>query len=150
MEVNLYTYKQIVKSVREEVTLGEFYQILHTYKPTEFYNTMYSEKKPCYYITEYLNANTVMYYANGWADKTPRKITIEKLYQSWRIEGLTYTKFYTDKKEQSEDDLYRQGKSELNYNTSVVISLFALAILGLGLLGYGFYEYYYIIHNLGR
>lgn len=97
MEVNLYNHKQIVKSVREEVTLGEFYQILNTYKPTEFFNTMYSEKIPCWYITEYLNANTVMYYANGWADKTPQKITIEKLYQSWRIEGINYTKFYTDK-----------------------------------------------------
>lgn len=97
MEVNLYIHKQIVKSVREEVTLAEFYHILNTYKPNEFYNTMYSEKTPCYYITEYLNANTVMYYANGWADKTPQKITIEKLYQSWRIEGLQYTKFYTNK-----------------------------------------------------
>lgn len=138
MEVNLYNHKQIVKSVREEVTLGEFYQILHTYKPTEFYNTMYSEKKPCYYITEYLNANTVMYYANGWADKTPRKITIEKLYQSWRIEGLTYTKFYTDKKEQSEDDLYRQGKSEQNYKTSFMTMVASVFLIGLLLLVYGF------------
>lgn len=97
MEINLYKYKEIVKSVRENVTLEEFYQILHTYNPTEFFNTMYSEKTPCWYITEYINANTVMYYANGWADKTPQKITIEKLYQSWSIEGINYTKFYTDK-----------------------------------------------------
>jgi hypothetical protein len=150
MEVNLYNHKQIVKSVREEVTLGEFYQILNTYKPTEFFNTMYSEKIPCWYITEYLNANTVMYYANGWADKTPQKITIEKLYQSWRIEGINYTKFYTDKKEQSEDDLYRQGKSEQNDKNSFYILIFALAILGLILLGYGYYEYYCIFHNLGK
>ena len=96
MEVNLYTHKQIVKTVREQITLEQFYQILHTYKPTEFYNTMYSDKTPCYYITEYLNANTVMYYANAWADKTPHKITIEKLYQSWRIEGMQYTKFHVE------------------------------------------------------
>lgn len=96
MEVNLYNYKQIVKSVREQITLGEFYQLLHTYRPTEFYNTMYSEKTPCWVITEYINANTVMYYANGWADKTPQEITIERLYQSWNIEGMNYTKFYTD------------------------------------------------------
>ena len=37
-----------------------------------------------------------MYYANGWADKTPQEITIERLYQSWNIEGMKYTKFYTD------------------------------------------------------
>lgn len=139
MEVNLYNYKQIIKSVREEITLGEFYQLLNTYKPTEFYNTMYSEKTPCYYITEYLNANTVMYYANGWADKTPQKITIEKLYRSWRIEGMQYTKFYTDKN--LEDDLYRQGKSEKNYSTSAKITLVTLTTIGLILLGYGFYMY---------
>jgi hypothetical protein len=139
MEVNLYNYKQIVKSVREEITLGEFYQLLNTYKPTEFYNTMYSEKTPCYYITEYLNANTVMYYANGWADKTPRKITIEKLYQSWRIEGIQYTKFYTDKN--LENNLYRQGKSEQNYSTSAKITVVTLTTIGLILLGYGFYVY---------
>lgn len=150
MEVNLYNHKQIVKSVREQVTLGEFYQLLHTYRPTEFYNTMYSEKTPCWYITEYLNANTVMYYANGWADKTPQKITIEKLYKSWTIEGMDYTKFYTDKKEQNEDYLYRQGKSEQNDKNSFYILIFALAILGLVLLGYGYYEYYCIFHNLGK
>jgi hypothetical protein len=148
MEVNLYNHKQIVKSVREEVTLGEFYQILNTYKPTEFFNTMYSEKIPCWYITEYLNANTVMYYANGWADKTPQKITIEKLYQSWRIEGMNYTKFYTDKN--LEDDLYRQGKSEQNYKNSFNTMVVTLAIIGLILLGYGFYEYYMFLHNLGK
>ncbi len=96
MEVNLYKDKEVVTTVREQVSLLEFYQILHTYKPTEFYNTMYSEKTPCWYITEYINANTVMYYANGWADKTPQEITIERLYQSWNIEGMKYTKFYTD------------------------------------------------------
>lgn len=139
MEVNLYTHKQIVKSVREQITLGEFYQLLNTYKPTEFYNTMYSEKTPCYYITEYLNANTVMYYANAWADKTPQKITIEKLYQSWRIEGMQYTKFYTDKN--LEDYTHRQGKSEKNYSTSAKITLVTLTTIGLILLGYGFYMY---------
>lgn len=148
MEVNLYNHKQIVKSVREQVTLAEFYQILHTYRPTEFYNTMYSEKTPCWYITEYLNANTVMYYANGWADKTPRKITIEKLYKSWSIEGMDYTKFYTDKN--LEDDLYRQGKSEKNYKTSSIISLVAVCLLGVILLGYGFYNYYLFFNNLGK
>jgi hypothetical protein len=148
MEVNLYNHKQIVKSVREQVTLAEFYQLLHTYRPTEFYNTHYSEKTPCWYITEYLNANTVMYYANGWADKTPRKITIEKLYQSWTIEGMDYTKFYTDKN--LEDDLYRQGKSEQNYKNSFNTMVVTLAIIGLILLGYGFYEYYMFLHNLGK
>ena len=140
MEINLYTHKQIVKSVREEVTLAEFYQILNTYKPTEFYNTMYSERTPCYYITEYLNANTVMYYANGWADKTPRKITIEKLYQSWRIEGLTHTKFYTDKQDKDEDYKYRQGKSEQNYNTSSMITLVTLILLTVLSFAYGVFS----------
>ena len=138
MEVNLYNHKQIVKSVREQVTLAEFYQLLHTYRPTEFYNTMYSEKTPCWYITEYLNANTVMYYANGWADKTPRKITIEKLYQSWSIEGMNHTKFYTDKN--LEDDLYRQGKSEQNYKTSLTTMMFSLFFISLFLIAYAFYS----------
>lgn len=97
MEIHLNKTKEVVKLVTEEVTLKEFYQILNEYKPKEFFNTMYSEKKPCYFITEYINANTVMYYANAWADKTPEKITLEKLYNSWRIEGLRYTKFYTNK-----------------------------------------------------
>lgn len=136
MEVNLYKHKDIVNTVREKITLGEFYQLLHTYKPTEFYNTMYSEKTPCYYITEYLNANTVMYYANSWADKTPKKITIEQLYKLWTIEGMQYTKFYVT--EDKED--WGQGKRKDQYEYSMNTLIGAIYILVVITLFYAFYR----------
>lgn len=136
MEVNLYKHKDIVKTVRENITLGEFYQLLHTYKPTEFYNTMYSEKTPCYYITEYLNANTVMYYANSWADKTPRKITIEQLYSTWLIEGMNYTKFYVT--EDKED--WGQGKRQNQYEYSMKATVGAFIVLAMVIFCYALYR----------
>ena len=129
MEVNFYKYKQIVKSVKEEVTLSEFYELLHKHRPTEFFNTHYSEKTPCWVITEYLNANTVMYYANSWVDKTPRKISIEKLYRTWLYEGLNNIKFYTNIPDTNPD--WGQGRRPEQYNYSLKTLTVSIIVLGI-------------------
>ena len=126
MEINFYKTRQETRTVKETINLGEFYALLLTYKPREIFNLHYSSKTPCYYITEYINANTVMYYANAWVDKTPQAITIEKLYNMWRIEGLDNCVFF-----HAENEDYGQGKTKEQYEFSHKVTIGAVIALGI-------------------
>ncbi len=133
MEIKFYKTKQEVRSVKETITLGEFYKLLLTHKPSEIFNAHYSREKPCYYITEYINANTVKYYVDAWGYKTPRKITIEKLYGDLLIEGLDSCFFYI---EQDQDQDYGQGKTQQQYEYSMKATMFAMVAIVVLVLGY--------------
>ena len=76
-----------------------------------------------------------MYYANSWADKTPKKITIEQLYKLWTIEGMQYTKFYVT--EDKED--WGQGKRKDQYEDSMNTLIGAICILVVITFFYVFY-----------
>lgn len=129
MEVNLYKNKEIINVVKEPILLSEFKQTLNQHKPTEFFNNSYSRVTPCWVITEYLDENTVMYYANGWADKTPREVSIEKLYNTWRIQGLNNTMFYVGEEEIKDDEILKR------YETHAKVTLVGFILLMLFFVG---------------
>jgi hypothetical protein len=80
--------REVTKIVTETVSLDKFKAILIKHKPKEIYCAKYSTKKPCWYITEYTDVNSVKFYADNWYDKTPMEMSFESLYTSWRIQGL--------------------------------------------------------------
>lgn len=88
MKKYFHTKREIKTIVYDVVSLEEFKIILKEYKPTKIFNVPYSKTVPCWYITEYIDDNTISYYANSFADKTPIIADIEKVYKSWRIQGL--------------------------------------------------------------
>ena len=69
-------------------TKEQFIKALNENKPTEIFNSHYSSKVPCWTITEYLGDNRVLYFAHGWADKTPVEESMENMYTSWLIQGF--------------------------------------------------------------
>lgn len=81
-------------TVQKHVSLEEFTRILLKSRPRELYHSYYSEKTPCWYIVDYFaKENKVVFFAEGWADKTPKKVTLEKFYDELSGQGLQFCFF---------------------------------------------------------
>jgi hypothetical protein len=83
-----HTVKKIITNEIKTVTLDEFKEMLLTNRPTEIYNSFYSSKVPCWYITQYDGNDSVWFYAHSSADKTPHQMSIDRLYNHLCIQGL--------------------------------------------------------------
>jgi hypothetical protein len=70
--------------VKTALTSDQFREVMLRKKPSEIYDPSYSEKTPCWRITEYSSRihyeEIVFYVADAWADKTPKQISLEELY----------------------------------------------------------------------
>lgn len=86
--VNFNTIERKIIEVSKVVSLKDFKRILNDYQPKEIFNSHYSDKTPCWIITEYINEDNVKYYANAWSDKNSKEVTIKTFYDYLRIEGL--------------------------------------------------------------
>ena len=88
MEIYFNVPKEVVKTINDTMTSFQFKALLTRSMPFEIFNSHYSTKKPCWYIAQYIDEDTVLYYADNWADKTPKEITLDDLYESWKLQGL--------------------------------------------------------------
>lgn len=70
-------------------TVDQFINTLNAHKPREIFNPPYSTKSPCWIITDYLENGSVKYFADGWYNKTPVEVTMERLYRKCISQGLT-------------------------------------------------------------
>src|ERR1700741_3414135 len=85
--MNLYKIKTRTVQDRVSFTLEELTEALCKFKPKEIFNTHYSDKVPCWFITEYLGDNKIKYYAHN-SDRIPQERTIESFYDSIKYQGL--------------------------------------------------------------
>lgn len=86
-----YTERTVTTTVRDKITYEQFREMLNRYKPDSLYNYKYSSKFPCWYITEYVDAEHLNMYADNWADKTPVTTTIFAFYNTLCINGIDET-----------------------------------------------------------
>lgn len=96
MEIYFNTPREITKTINDTISLEQFKALLQRSMPKEIYNSHYSNQKPCYHIVEYIDDEVLIWYADAWADKTPKKATFDELYQSIRYEGLAECYFKKD------------------------------------------------------
>lgn len=142
MEINLYNTKEISQTIRVEVTFNEFKRLMNLHKPKELFVPAYSEKTPSWVITEYLDDDNVLYYATGWADKTPVKESLNNLYLYWRHQGLNQCKFYSKIEDNKVEDL-GQGKTKKQYEYSAQAVFFSLVAMGVLSFCYLIHEFLY-------
>lgn len=70
----------------------QFCETINTAKPNEIYNGVWSERLPFIVVKEY-NEEGLIYFCNGWADKTPRQSTVDELYEYLRYQGMSESYF---------------------------------------------------------
>jgi hypothetical protein len=88
MKIELGRPKEIVKIIKEPISIHEFKEILkHCTLPIEIINTHYSEQKPLWVITNLQN-NKLTYYATSWANKSTLTIHIHAFYDDCCLQGL--------------------------------------------------------------
>jgi hypothetical protein len=98
MKTNFFKTEKKEVNINIPFTEMEFINILNEQKPKNIINPMYSSKKPCWVIREYLENNIVKYFADGWADKTPQYRSMRDLYNEFNIQGLASCYFENDLK----------------------------------------------------
>lgn len=96
MKTNFFKTEKQVVDINIPFTEMEFINILNEQKPKNIINPLYSSKKPCWVITEYLKNNIVKYFADNWSNKTPQHRSIRELYNEFSIQGLTCCYFEND------------------------------------------------------
>jgi len=74
--------------IRSAITYRAFANLLRKNRPKELFNPMWSRKKVFFIITEYLPDTDLMGYFIPWADKTPKKLSYQNLYDQLRYQGL--------------------------------------------------------------
>ena len=93
MQHYFHNKREIIEIVKNEVTFEQFKKMLNENKPKEIFNSEYSVETPFWYITDYLDENSIKYYANIWSDKTAEIAPIDTVYQSWLLQGLEHCFF---------------------------------------------------------
>jgi hypothetical protein len=88
MKYRFSTTKQRVVTDVVPLTKEQFSEMMYSEKPTEIYNWHWSDKNPFIVITEY-NENGVLFYCSGLADKTPEQISVQRLYDFLKYQGLS-------------------------------------------------------------
>jgi hypothetical protein len=89
----LVHHKERSEKYFEPFTLEEFKTIMLEKSPVFIYNTMYSKDKPLYQITSRFMPSGVEFFCASWADKTPKRVTLEKFYHRLKVDGLEYAEF---------------------------------------------------------
>ena len=97
MKTVFYTKKERVTVDYIRFEEREFTDLLQKEKPKEIFHNFYSQEKPCWVITDYLEENKIKYYATAWSNKQPRVSDISSFYRYVCNQGLTEIFFKNDK-----------------------------------------------------
>jgi hypothetical protein len=93
MKTVFYTKKERVVIDYIRFTEKEFIDILLKEKPKEIFHGYYSKEIPCWVITNYIDEETIEYFATSWYDKTPQESKLTNFYRYISNQGLTECSF---------------------------------------------------------